>query len=103
MEYSNNCARDIKARIARAKGAMAGLNNIWKSRQISYKTKLNVLRTCVFSTALYACETWTLKKTDQNRILAFEMYCYRRILHLNWTMKVTNQEVRKRLNIKGGT
>ena len=45
-------------------------------------------------------ETWTLKKTDQNRILAFEMYCYRRILHLNWTMKVTNHEVRKRLNIK---
>src|SRR6218665_1621408 len=58
------------------------------------------LKTCVFSTALYACETWTIKKTDKDKILAFEMYCYRGMLHLNWTMKVTNKEVRKRLNIK---
>src|SRR6218665_423100 len=95
---------------------MAGLNTIWNSKQISFKTKLNVLKTCVFSTALYACETWTIKKTDKDKILAcetwtikktdkdkilaFEMYCYRRMLHLNWTMKVTNMEVRKRLNIK---
>jgi len=55
--------------------------NIWKTKQISYKTKLNILKTCVFSTVLYACESWTIKKTDQAKILAFEMYCYRRILH----------------------
>ena len=60
------------------------------------------IKTCVFSTALYACETWTIKKTDKDKIFTFEMYCYRRILHLNWTMKVTNREVRERLkfNIK---
>src|SRR6266536_6084175 len=68
-----------------AKGVMAGFNNIWNSKQISYRTKLNILKTCVFSTALYACETWTIKKTDRNKILAFEMYCYRRMLHLRWT------------------
>src|SRR6266536_5863044 len=82
-----------------AKGVMAGFNNIWNSKQISYRTKLNILKTCVFSTALYACETWTLKKTDRNKTLAFEMYCYRKMLHLKWTQRVTNVEVRKRLNI----
>ena len=91
LTWNNDCTKDIKARIAKAKGVMAGLNSIWNSKQISYKTKLNVLKTCVFSTALYACEAWTIKKTDHDKILAFEMYCYRRILHLNWTMKVTNK------------
>jgi len=54
----------------------------------------------VFSTALYACEAWTLEKTDRDKILAFEMYCYRRLLQINWTQKVTKGEIRKRLNIK---
>lgn len=100
LTWDNDCTKEIKARIAKAKGVMAGLNNIWNSKQISYKTKLNVLRTCVFSTALYACETWTIKKVDREKILAFEMYCYRRMLHLNWKMKVTNKEIRSKLNIK---
>src|SRR6218665_3963362 len=79
---------------------MARFNNIWKSKQISDKTELNILKTCVFSTALYACEVWTLKKTDRDKILAFEMYCYRRLLQIKWTQKMTNGEIRKRLNIK---
>ena len=47
---------------------MTGLNTISNSKQISYTTKLNVLKTCVLSTALYACETWTIKKTDKDKI-----------------------------------
>lgn len=100
LTWDNDCTKDIRARTAKAKGVMAGFNNIWKSKQISYKTKISILRTCVFSIALYASETWTLKKTDRDKILAFEMYCYRRILQLSWTQKVTNIEVRKRLSIK---
>jgi hypothetical protein len=100
LTSDNNCTKEIKRRIAKAKGVMTGFNTIWKSKTISYATKLKILKTCVFSTALYACETWTLKKTDAGKILAFEMYCYRRILHLNWKQKITNIEVRKRLNIK---
>lgn len=92
--------KEIQMRIAKAKGVMAGFNKIWNSKQISCKTKLSILTTCVFSTALYACETWTLKKLDRQKILAFEMYCYRRMLHLSWTQKVTNVEVRKRLKIE---
>jgi hypothetical protein len=100
LTWDNNCTKEIQTRIAKAKGIMAGFNNIWKSKQISYKTKLSVLKTCVFSTALYACETWTLKTIDKQKILAFEMYCYRRILHLSWMQKVTNVEVRRTLHIE---
>jgi len=70
------CSKDIRARIAKAKGVMAIFSNVRKSKQISYKTKINMLRTRVFSAALFACETWTLKKTDKDLILTFEMYCY---------------------------
>src|SRR6218665_648297 len=100
LTWDNDCTKETKRRVAKAKGVRAGFNNIWKSKQISYTTKLNILKTCVFSTALYACDAWTLKKTDRDKILAFEMYCYRRLLQINWTQKVTNGEIRKRLNIK---
>ena len=101
LTWDNDCTREITTRIAKAKGVMAGLNSIWNSKKISYRTKTNVLKTCVFSTVLYACETWTMNKKDRAKILAFEMYCYRRILHITWTMKVTNKEVRRRLDIRG--
>jgi len=54
----------------------------------------------LFSISLFGCKTWTLKKTDKDLILTFEMYCYRRILQHRWTQKVTNVAIRKRLNIK---
>ena len=52
----------------------------------------------MFSIALYACETWTLKKSDRQKLLAFEMYCYRRVLRISWMDKVTNKEVRNRIH-----
>src|SRR6218665_1362721 len=52
LTWNNDCTKEIKRRTAKAKGVMSGLNTIWNSKQISYKTKLNVLKTCVFSTAL---------------------------------------------------
>jgi len=54
----------------------------------------------VMSVAMYASETWTLKKKDRNRLLAFEMKCYRRILKIRWEQKITNEEVRRRVPCK---
>ena len=100
LTWDNNCTKDISTRIAKAKGILAGFNNIWRSKSIRHKTKLGILRTCVWSVALYASETWTLKKTDQGRLLAFEMYCYRRMLRISWRDRVTNEEIRRRLNLR---
>jgi hypothetical protein len=79
---------------------LENFKTIWKNRNVSYATKLSILKTCVFSTMLYGCETWTYKKADKNRILAFEMYCYRKILGITWMQKISNDEVRRRLNVK---
>ena len=100
LTWDNSSSKDIRTRIAKAKGIMAGFNNVWRSKAVRYKTKLSILRTCVLSVALYACETWTFKKDDRNKLLAFEMYCYRRILRLSWTERITNLVVRSRLNIR---
>ena len=64
------------------------------------KTKLRVLETVVFSTALYGCEAWTISNTDAKRITSFEMKCYRKILRISWLKKITNKEVLSRLDMK---
>ena len=76
---------------------MQGFGKIWRNKNIRTHVKLNVLRTCVFSVLLYAAETWTLKKNDKNRLMAFEMKCYRRILNVRWQQKITNAEIRRRV------
>ena len=75
------------------------MGKIWKSKNITDELKLKVLRTWVFSVALRACETWTLK-IDRNRLRAFEMYCYRRMLRISWTAKERNENIRRKLRIK---
>ncbi len=74
----NNCSKEIDRRIAIARGMFASLKEIWKSGNVSIRTKLRIVETCVFSTLLYACETWTVKKRDKDRLEAFEMECYRK-------------------------
>ena len=97
LTWDNDCNKEIRRRIARATGAMAGFKTIWNSRHISTVTKISIIRTCVLSVLLYACETWTLRKKDKDLLLAFEMKCYRRILHIRWQQRITNVEVRRRI------
>ena len=97
--WDNDCNKEIKRRIARASGAMAGFKTIWNSKHISTETKITIIRTCVLSVLLYACETWTLRKKDKDSLLAFEMKCYRRILHIRWQQRITNEAIRLQLGI----
>ena len=100
ITWDNDCSKDIRTRIAKGKGMMENFKTLWRNKNISFTTKLNVLKTCVFSTMLYGCETWTYRKADKDRILAFEMYCYRRMLGIRWMQKISNEEVRRRLDVK---
>lgn len=73
------------------------MKNAFCSRDISLNTKMRLLRCYVFSTLLYGMEAWTLKKKDMNRLEAFEMWAYRRILRISWVSRITNQEVLRRM------
>ena len=90
----NYCTKDIKRRIDKAMGVLAGFNAIWKSKTIRYQTILKTVKTCIHET-----ETWMIKKTDTKKLLTFEMYHYRKILNVCWMMRITNVEVRRRLKV----
>jgi len=62
-------------------------------------SKLSILKTCVFSTMLYGCETWTVTKRCESQILSFERKCYRKILRIGWTQKVTNEELYRKIQL----
>ena len=93
----NNCRKEIRRRIGIANGAFGSLHKLWKSKNVSMLVKLRVLDACVMSTLLYACESWTLLKADVQRLNAFEMKCYRRMLGIKWTEHEKNDEIRRRL------
>jgi len=76
---------------------MAEFRSIRSNKNIRIQTKLSIIRTCVMSVVLYACETWTLRKQDKKALLAFTMKCYRRTLHIRWQQKVTNKKIRSRV------
>jgi len=78
MTYDLDCSKEIVVRIAKAIANLKALDKIWKSKAITLETKLSILKTCVFSTMPYGCETWT--KRCESRILSFKRKCYRKIL-----------------------
>lgn len=98
MVNGDGCECEIRRRIGMTYGMLDGFDKIWKSHEISLRTKIHVLQTCVFSVLLYAAETWTLKKADWRRLTAFEMRCYRRLLGVRWFHRITNEEVLRRVN-----
>ena len=100
LTYDLDCVKEISIRIAKAMSNLIAMDKLWKSKAISLHTKLSVLNTCVFSSMLYGCETWTLTKESERKILAFERKCYRKILRIGWIQKVTNEDLYARIQLK---
>ena len=88
---------EIRRRIAIAKQKLNNMKRLWKGQSI--ETKMRVLQSCIFPVAIYGCEAWTPLQADIKRLIAFEMTCYRKLLQISWTQKITNEEVRARLNV----
>ena len=80
--------KEIRIRIGRATSALVKLDNIWRSKSVEMKNKLLLM--IVMATLLYACESWTVSKSDEQRRKVFEMKIYRRLLAISWKEKKTN-------------
>ena len=74
------------------------LSYILKSRDITLPTKVRLVKTMVFPVVLYGCESWTVKKAEQRRIDAFELWCWRRLLRVPWTARRPNQSILKEMS-----
>ena len=89
--------REVLTRTAQATSALTKLKTVWKDRKITSKHRIQILRSIVTSTFLYACETWTLTAELERRIQTFEMRCYREIFGISFRERITNEDVRNRV------
>ena len=77
---------------------MTNLDNILKSRDITLSTKVHLVKAMVFPVVMYGCESWTVKKAEHQRIDAFELWCWRRLLRVLWKARRSNQSILKEIN-----
>ena len=77
---------------------MTNLDSILKSRDITFPTKVCIVKAMVFPVVMYGCESWTVKKAEHRKIDAFELWCWRRLLRVHWTPMRSNQSILKEIN-----
>ena len=77
---------------------MTNLDSILKSRDITLPTKVRLVKTMVFPVVMHGCESWTIKKAEHQRIDAFELWCWRRLLRVPWTARRSNQSILKKIS-----
>ena len=77
---------------------MTNLDSIFKSRDITLPKKVHLVKAMVFQVVMYGCESWTVKKAEHQRIDAFELWCWRRLLRVPWTLRRANQSILKEIS-----
>ena len=93
-----DCIHEIFKRLLGRK-VMTNLDSILKSRDITLPTKVHLVKAMVFSVVMYGCESWTIKKAEHQRIDAFELWCWRRLLKVPWTARRSNQSILKEISL----
>ena len=93
-----DCSYKIKRHLLLGRKAMANLDSILKSRDITLPTKVHLVKAMVFPVVMYGCESWTIKKAEHWRIDAFEVWCWRRLLRVPWTARRSNQSILKEIS-----
>ena len=93
-----DCSHEIKRRLLLGRKVMTNLDSILKSRDITLPTKVRLVKAMVFPVVMYGCESWTVKKAERQRIDAFELWCWRRLLRVPWTARRSNQSILKEIS-----
>ena len=93
-----DCSHEIKRRLLLGRKVMTNLDSILNSRDITLLTKVRLVKAMVFPVVMYGCESWTVKKTEHQRINAFELWCWRRLLRVPWTARRSNQSIIKEIS-----
>ena len=93
-----DCSHEIKRCLLLGRKAMTNLDSILKSWDITLPTKVQLVKAMVFPVVMYGCESWTIKKVEHQRIDAFELWCWRRLLRVPWTARRSNQSILKEIS-----
>ena len=88
-----DCGQEIKSCLLFGRKVMTNLDSIFKSRDITLPTKVHLVKAMVFPVVMYGCESWTVKKAEHQRIDAFELWCWRRLLRVPWPARRSKQSI----------
>ena len=95
-----DCSHEIKRRLLLGRRVMTNLDSILKSRDITLPTKVRLVKAMIFPVVMNGCENWTIKKAEHQRIDAFELWCWRRLLRVPWSARRSNQSILKEISPK---
>ena len=98
ITVDGDCSHEIKRRLLFGREVMTNLDCILKNRDITLPTKFRLVKVMVFPVVMYGCESWTVKKAECQRIDAFELWCWRRLLKVPWTARRSNQSILKEIS-----
>ena len=93
-----DCSHEIKRRLLFGRKVMTNLDSLLKSRAITLSTKVHLVKAMVFPVVMYGCESWTIKKAEHQRINAFDLRFWRRLLSVPWTARRSNQSILKEIS-----
>ena len=93
-----DCSHEIKRRLLLGRKVMTNLDSIFKSRDITLLTKVRLVKAVVFPVVMYGYDCWTMKKAEHQRIDAFELWCWRRLLRVPWIARRSNQSILKEIS-----
>ena len=93
-----DCSHEIKRGLLLGRKVMTNLDSILKSRDITLPTKVHLVKAMVFPVVMYGCESWIMKKAEHQKIDAFELWCWRRLLRVPWTARRSNQSILKEIS-----
>ena len=93
-----DCSHEIKRHLLLGRKVITNLDSIFKSREVTLPTKVCLVKAMVFPVVMYGCESWTIKKVERQRIDAFEMWYWRRLLRVLWTARRSNQSILKEIS-----
>ena len=93
-----DCSHEIKRRLLLGRKVMTNLDRMLKSRNITLPTKVHLVKDMVFPVVRHGCESWTVKKAERQKIDAFELWCWRRLLRVSWTAKRSSQSILKEIS-----
>ena len=93
-----DCSHEVKRRLLHGRKAMTNLDSMLKIRDITFPTKVHLVKAMVFPVVMYGCESWTIKKAEHQRTDSFELWCWRRLLRGLWTARRLNQSILKEVS-----
>ena len=92
------CSHEIKRCLLLGRKAITNLDKVLKSRDLTLPSKVYLVKAVVFPVVMYGCESWTIKKAECGRIDAFDLWCWKRLLRVPWTARISNQSILKEIS-----